>query len=128
MSFFWPFLKLHIFPLNIILFFPQYKKTIFSHTISVKKGREEKFRFLDQIHGLTPLKSVHFFALFKTSIFWSYNVCFLSRILKNDFFSDIISVKKHPYEKFRFLDKIHGRTLLENVYFLPLFKTSIFST
>ena len=84
MSFFWPFLKLHIFPLNNTLFFPQYKNDLFWYDFC-KKPREEKLRFLDEIQGLTPLKSVDFLAIVKTSIFGSYNVCFLSKVLKKDF-------------------------------------------
>ena len=77
------------------------------------------------MHGLTPLKNVHFLVLVKTSIFWSYNVCFLSRISKNEFLWHNF-FKKHPYEKFRILNKIHGVTPLENVHFLARFKTFFF--
>ena len=41
---------------------------------------------MDKIHGLTPLKKVHFLVLVKTSIFWSKNDCFLSKISKKRFF------------------------------------------
>ena len=53
------------------------------------------------------MENVRFLALFKTSVFWSKNHCFIQY-------------------QVRYLDKIHGVTPLENVHFLALFKTSIF--
>ena len=52
MPIFWPLLKLQFFGLKMIVFFLQYPEMIFSDIIAVKK---EKVRFLDKIHGLTPL-------------------------------------------------------------------------
>ena len=85
----------------------------------------EKFRFLDKIHGLTPLETVHFLALVNTSIFWSKNDCFLFKIFRGDFLWHNFREKQEK-EKVRFLDKIHGLTPLETVHFKALVKTSIF--
>ena len=68
MSIFWPLLKRQFFALKTIVVYLKYPKTIFSDITSVKKQRSENFRFLDKIHGLTPLENVNFLALFKTSI------------------------------------------------------------
>ena len=56
------------------------------------------------MHGITPLKNVHFLAFVKTSIFWSKNHSFLSTISKTTF-SDMISVEKADIKKFDFWTK-----------------------
>ena len=43
----------------------------------------KKSRFFDKNHGLTPLQNVDFFDLFRTSLFRSKKLYFLSRISKN---------------------------------------------
>ena len=88
--------------------------------IFVKNADKKMFDFRTKSMDYPLQKNVHFLALVKTSIFCSYNVCFLSKITKNHFFWHNFCTK-HPYEKFRFLDKIHGLTPLETVNFLALF-------
>ena len=61
MSIFWPFLKLKFFGLIIIVFYPEYRKTIFFWHNFCEKQPYQKFRFLDKIHGLTPLQKCPFF-------------------------------------------------------------------
>ena len=85
MSFLWPFLKLEFFPLKIILFFPQYQKRCFLIEFLWKK-QIRKIRFLDKIHGLTPLENVHFLPFFKTSIFFYLKSFFSFYNIKNDLF------------------------------------------
>ena len=98
---------------------------MFSDRTSVKNADKKKFDFSTKRHGLTPLKNDHFLALVKTSIFWSYNLCFLSRISNHDFFSHNFC-KKHPYEKVRFFYKIHGVTLCKMSIFWPFLKLQFF--
>ena len=90
-----------------------------------EKQRTEKVRFLDKIHGLTRFKNLHLLALFKTSIFWSKNDCFLSKISKNDV-SWHNFCEKQRSEKVRFLNKIHGLTPFKNIHFWPLLKLQFF--
>ena len=109
MFIFWPFFQRQFFPLKIFLFFPKYKKSCFLIEFRWKAPIRKT-----SIFGQNPWTMV----LVKTLIFRSYNVCFLSRISKKDFFW-------HPYEKFLFLDKIHGLTPLKNSHFFALVKIKI---
>ena len=89
----------------MLVFYPEYWKTIFSDIICVKNTHTRNFEFWTKSMDKP---------LWKMSIFWPFlklyhNFC-----------------KKHPYEKFRFLDKIHGLTPLENVHFWPLLKLEFF--
>ena len=45
------------------------QKWFFSHIIAVKNSDKKKFNFWTKPHGLTPIKNVFFFTLFKTSSF-----------------------------------------------------------
>ena len=53
------------------------------HFLLKKKKHMKKSRFFDKNHGLTPLQNVDFFDLFRTSLFRSKKLYFLSRISKN---------------------------------------------
>ena len=44
------------------------------------KKIQQKGRFLDKNHGVTPLQNVDFLDFFRTSLFRSKKHCFLSRI------------------------------------------------
>ena len=124
MSIFWPLLKLQFFCLKKSVFFPKYRKTIFSDIISLKNSNKRKFDFCT-IYGLTPFKNAHFLPLFKTSIFFYLKSFFSFHNIKNDPLGYYFCEKRW-YEKVRFLDKIHGLTHLKNVHFLAFVKTSIF--
>ena len=82
---------------------------------------KRKFKFLDRIHGLTQPEILHFFALLKTSAFWSKNHCFLSKTSKTDLIWHYFC-KKHRWKKVRFLDKNNGLTPLESVHFFGSFQ------
>ena len=71
MSMFWPSLKLQFFVLTMFVFYPKKTKNHFSWHDLCTKHPYEKFRFLDKIHGLTPLETVHFLALFLNSYFFN---------------------------------------------------------
>ena len=123
MSIFWPFLKLQFFPLRIILFFPQFRNTIFSDMISVKIADKKKFDFFYKIHGLTPLKNVHFLALVKTSILGSRNDFYLK--YQKTIFSDIISLKNSHNRNLDFWTKSMD-PFKKCPFFCPLFKPQFF--
>ena len=83
---FLPFLKVQFFGLKMTVFYSKYRTTIFSDIISVKNSHKRKFDFwtksMDKPFKKCPLLGPPF----RTSIFWSKNDCFLSKILKNDLF------------------------------------------
>ena len=121
----WSFLRLQFFPLKIILFFHKYRETIFCDIISVKKPAIIEIMSFGQSHGQTPLENVLFMALFKTWIFFALKIIlFFPQYQKRCFLIEFLWKKQ--IRKIRFLDKIHGLTPLENVHFLPFFKTSFF--
>ena len=128
MTIFRPLLKLQFWGLKWF-FLSKISKTDFvRHNFCKKKkaireisifGQNPRTNFFKKMSIFWPSLKRHFFG-FTMFVFYP-------EYLKNHFFWHNFC-KKHPYEKFRFLDKIHGLTRLENVYFLALFKTSIFST
>ena len=107
MSIFWPFLKLH--------------------RNFCKKHPYEKFRFLDKIHGLTPLEYVHFWPLLKLKFFGlKMIVCYLK--YPKTIFSDITSVKKTDKKRFDFCTKYVDLPLWKMSPFCPFLKLQLFST
>ena len=59
MSTFWLLLELQFFGLKMIVFYPQYRKTIFSEIISVK-NTDNKSSIFGKIKGLAPFENVNF--------------------------------------------------------------------
>ena len=119
MSVFCPFLKLQFFFLISFFSFHNIKNALFWYDFC-EKCPLGKVRFLEKIHGLTPLKNVHFLALVKTLVFWFKNDCF--------FFT------KYPVKR-SFLtweSSIFGQNQftnsLKNVHVLALAKTSFYSS
>ena len=94
---------------------------MFSNMISVKNADRKKFDFWKKIHESTPLRNFTFSALVKTSFFGLKMIVFFYNYRKT-MFSDIIIVKNSKKRNFDFWTKF-----LENVHFLVLFKTLIFS-
>ena len=84
------------------------KHGLFWHNFC-KKHTWEKVEFFDKNRGLSPYENVNFLALLKTSIFWSRNHSFVSRMSKHDLFWHNFC-KKHSWEKVGFFDKNHGLT------------------
>ena len=101
--------------LKFILFYPEYKETIFSKIITSKTPMRKNLNF-GQNHALTFQKEIDFLALLTKLPFWSKNHSFLSKISKNHlsrhdytknpnkkkFFSDLITPKKPNEKKFDF--------------------------
>ena len=103
-------------------FLSRISKAIFDFS---KKHKEEKFRFWNKNHGLSPKKNVPFFRVFKNLLFRSKIYSFLSRISKNNIFWLDFS-KKPKKEKFRFLAKKNGISPYKNDHFFRPFKTLVF--
>ena len=77
-----------------------------------KKRKLEKWPFLDQNHGLTPLKKSQFFAFLNLLCFIAQTgVLSLQNIVRHIFLAYI--AKKRKLEKWPFLDQNHGLTPLE---------------
>ena len=73
----------------------------------------ENWPFLDQNHGLTPLKKCQF-STFWTSCFYSLERRFFVRKYRKRYFPWLNCLKKNGWP---FLDQNHGLTRLENVKF-----------
>ena len=90
---------------KIILFYPEYQKTIFSAIICAKKQRwEKKNRFLDKKHRLTLLENVDFLSLLKLQYSGLKIILFYPEYQKT-IFSDLISPKNTNKKKFDFWTK-----------------------
>ena len=81
-QYFLTFLELHFTGLKSIVFYPEYQK-LFLFGFLCSKEKWGKGRFFQKNHGLTPLQNVDFFDFFRTSLFRSKKLYFLSRISKN---------------------------------------------
>ena len=119
-----PFGKLSIFRLFEHLVFIAQKgnftfqnivKNIFLDYIN-KKKKLEKWPFLDQNHGLTPLENCQLFELLNFLFLYPRKAFFRSRISLR-IFSFYILPKKKKFEKWPFLDQNHGLTPLEKCQF-----------
>ena len=103
--------------------FQNIKKHIFLAYIAKKKL--EKWPFLDQNHGLTPLEKSSIFRLFELLFFKAQkSVFFRSRILYKTFSWPILPKTKN-FGKRPFLDQNHGLTPLEKCQFFG-FLNSLF--
>ena len=110
-----PFRKMSIFRLfELVVFIAQ--KSIFSFqnividifwSILPKKKKLEKWPFLDQNHGLTPLEKCQFFDFLNFLFLQPRKAFFRSRISQNTFSWSILR-KKKKLEKWPFLDQYHG--------------------
>ena len=76
----------------------------------------EKWPFLDQNHGLTPLEKPQFFDFFNFFFLQPKKAFFCFRISQNTFSGTILHLKKNM-EKVPFLDQNHGLTPLEKSQF-----------
>ena len=90
-------------------------KDIFLASITQKK-KLEKWSFLDQKHGLTPLKKCQFFDFFNFLILQPRKACFCSTILQKTFSWPLLP-KKNKLEKWPFLNQKHGLTPLKKCQF-----------
>ena len=72
-----------------------------------------------------PLRKMSFLALFRTSIFWSKNHSFLSKISNNLYWLLPVFSQKYKLEKIWCLDKNHGLSPLENLAVLHFLKLYI---
>ena len=88
------------------------------------KKHLEKWPFLDQNHGLTPLEKCQFFDFFNFFFLQPRNAFFRSRISYKTFAWPILP-EKRKLEKWPFLDQNHGLTPLKKVDF-STFLTSCF--
>ena len=129
-----PFGKMSIFRLfELLLFIAQ--KSVFSIQnivkdillayIASKKNKFEKWPFLDQNHGLTPLEKWQFFAFLSFLFLQRRKAFFRSKILLKTFSLPILS-KKNKLEKWSFLDQNHGLTPLEKFQFFHLLNFLVF--
>ena len=84
----------------------------------------EKWPFLDQNQGLTPLEKSQFFD-FKTSCFYSLERCFFVLVYRKRHFPGLYCLKK-KLEKWSFLDQKHGLTRLKKNGHFSTFWTACF--
>ena len=122
-----PFAKMPIFRLLERLVFIAQKgafsfqiivKVIFLTNIALQK-RSEKWPYLDQNYGLTPLQKCQFFDFWNVLFLLPRKALFRSRISSNSF-SLPIQRKKKGLEKWPYLDQNHGLTPLQNCQFFDL--------
>ena len=92
----------------------EYRKTHFPGLYCLKK-KLEKWPFLDQDHGLTPLEKSHFFDFLNFLFLRRRKSFFCSRISYNTFFWPIFP--KKSFEKWPLFDQNHRLTPLEKSHF-----------
>ena len=118
-----PFGKMSIFPLYKLLVFIAQKgvfplqnivKDIFLAYITYKK-KLEKWPFLDQNHGLTPLGKCQFFDFLNFFFYSLERRLFALEYRKRNFTG--LSFLKKKFQKWPFLDQNHGLTSLEKCQF-----------
>ena len=116
------------------LLFLQPKKAFFRSTISYKafswsilpkKKKLEKWPFLNQSHGLTPLEKCQLFDFLKL-LFLQPKKAFFRSTISYKAFSWSILPKKKKLEKWPFLNQSHGLTPLEKCHFFRLFELLFF--
>ena len=116
-----PFGKTSTFRLFKLLAFKAQKGVFFSR-ISLKtiswpilpqKENLEKWPFLDQNHGLTPLEKCQFFDFLNFLFFYLRKAFFRSGISLKTFSWPILPKKKKKLENWPFLDQNHGLTPLK---------------
>ena len=81
-----------------------------------KKNKLEKWPFLDQNHGLTPLENVNF-STFGTSYFYSLESRFYVLEYRKRHFPGLYCLKKSSWKNGYFWDQNHGLTPLEKCQF-----------
>ena len=92
-------------------------KHIFLAYIALKKNLE-KWSFLNQNHGITPLKTCQLFYFLKLFFFsFSLERRFFVLEYHKRHFSGLYCVKKKKLEKWQFLDQNHGLTPLKKCLF-----------
>ena len=97
-------------------FLVEHRQRHFPDLYCLKKKKLEKWRFLDQNHGLTPLKKCQFFDFLNLLFLQARKAFFGSRISSKTFSWPILP-KKKKLEKWPFLDQNHGLTPLEKCQF-----------
>ena len=111
--------KLFVFIAQKSLFLCQnIVKDIFLAYIASKE-KVEKWPFLDQNHGLTPLEKCQFFDFLNFLFLQPRKGFFRSRISEKTF-SQLILIKKKSFKKYPCLDQNHGLTPLEKCQFFGL--------
>ena len=113
------FLRTSLFRSKKLYFLSRISKIVSFFLFCRKKILQEKGRFLQKNHWLTPLQNVDFLEIFRTFLFWSKKHSVLSRISKNVFFS-LFLLRKKIWGKGRFFDKNHRLTPLQNADFFRL--------
>ena len=82
----------------------------------------KKLQLFDQNHRLSPLQKCQFCLRFKSMFILSRKACFLTRTSPNTF-SGCILDKTKRLQHFKFFDKNHGLTPLQNFQFCGFFKS-----
>ena len=118
-----PFVKMAIFDFfNFLFSLPRkawFRSRISSKTFSLpilpEQKKLEKWPFLDQKHGLTPLEKCQFFD-FKTSCFYSLESRFFVLEYRERHFPGLYCQKK-KMQKSQFFEQNHGSTPLQKCQF-----------
>ena len=95
-----------------------YRQSHFPYQYCLKKMME-KWPYLDQNHGLTPLEKCQFFDILNFLFLQPRKAFFQSRISKKSFFRPILS-KKQSSKNGQFWTKNHGLTPLEKLQFFDI--------
>ena len=98
--------------------FPEYRKRHFPGLYCLKKKKLEKWPFLDQNYGLTPLKKCNF-STFHSSCFYSLERRFFDVEYRKRHFPCLYWLKK-KLKKWPFLELNHGLTTFEKYQFIDL--------
>ena len=112
---FFHFLTSYFYRLERRFFVLEYHKRHFLR-LYCQKNKLEKWPFLDQNHGLTPLKKFQVFDFLNFLFLRPNNAFFRSRISLKTFSLPILP-KKKKLEKWSFFDQNHGLTFLEKCQF-----------
>ena len=123
-----PFGKISIFRILELVVFLLPTKGSFSFQIIVKvifltnialKKRLEKWPYLDQNHGLTPLEKCQCFEFLYFFFFIAQKGAFSFQIIVKVIFLTNIALQKR-LEKWPYLDQNHGLTPLEKLQFFDI--------
>ena len=123
-----PLVKCQFFDfLNFLLLKPRkefFRSTIsysiFSWSISPKRKKLEKWPFLDQNHGLTPLRKYQFFD-FWTSCFYSLERRFFPVQYSKGYFPGLYCLKENNWKNGLFWTKTFGKMSIFRLFELLVF-------
>ena len=121
---FFNFLNVFFYSLERCFFVLEYRKRRFPGLYCLKK-QLEKWPFLDQNRGLTPLKNCQFFDFFVLLFMLAQKGVFSFQNIVRYIFLCYIADKK-KMEKWQFLVQNHGLTPLEKCQFFDFLKFLFF--